>query len=101
MYKRLLKTRLKHNPEYYRIRDLSKLDNHNQIEEEKEDEQYGFNAIAADENRPRGSTQPKLTLPLSETGFPDDLLQKVDISVVNDDNDSESDKDEWWIFLLR
>jgi hypothetical protein len=33
LYTNLLKTRLKHKPEYYRIRDLSKLDSQSQIEE--------------------------------------------------------------------
>lgn len=46
------------------------------------------------ESRPRGTTQPKLSFPLTDHRIPDDLLQKVDESDNMMHEDSGSDKDE-------
>lgn len=67
LYQNLLKLKLKHKPDYYRIQDLSKLGSNEDKDEQEEEEkeQYGFFAISPDENRPRRVTQPKLSFPLT------------------------------------
>ena len=92
LYQNLLKTRLKHNPDYYRIKDLTKLDEQNNMEEKKEN--YGFDALIQNDTRPRGITQPKLSFPLTEHRIPDQFLQKIEEGTTNEDNDSGSDKND-------
>jgi len=61
-----LKTQLQFNPKYYRIVDLSVI--------EDQDNQYGIDAQGADDEPMRRDTQPKLEFPVRGQGFSNELL---------------------------
>ena len=89
IYDDLLKEKLQFNPNYYRIKDLSKVEQTEAEEESKE--QYGFDAIKSGESREPSVSQPKLSFPLHEHKIPQDLLTRIDEHPISSGADSNGE----------